>query len=83
MEMNLPLGSEHRTGDGGGLAFKVISDRQVVCTESSDHWSNWFGVGCLYSLEENGNISTSNWQSIPVWSCFPWVTLRANGKIIT
>jgi hypothetical protein len=83
MKLNLPLGSEYRTGDGGGLAFKVISDGQVVCTERADHWSGWFEVGGLYSLEENGNVDSPDWKLPSAWSCFPWITLRPDGKIFT
>lgn len=82
MELNLPLGSEYRTGDGGGLAFKLVSDQQVVCTESAPHWSSFFSVGHLYNIESNGNVVLDKVKVHP-YACKPWVTLRPGGKIFT
>lgn len=82
MEKSLELGSEYRTKDGGGLAFKVVSDTQAVCVDSAPHWSNFFAVGHLYSFEENGNVVTGDTKIHP-YCCKPWVTLRQGGKILT
>lgn len=78
MGMNLPLGSEYITGDGGGLAFKLISNRQVVCTKSAPHWQRFFQVGHLYSIDHNDNLIVEG-----DWKSKPWVGLRFDGRIIT